>query len=124
MKQCPNCKCQIGSGVAMCPYCGTQVPVEDEYSNIQGKPRESADNERTHIQYQYVYTTPRTGAEYGAKPVVCSDIQQVPYYMTPCNSCIEHEKSQSTIINVLVILVVSLVAANIFALAALLLCLR
>ena len=29
MQQCPTCKCQVGSGIAVCPYCGTQLYVEE-----------------------------------------------------------------------------------------------
>lgn len=35
MKECPKCKCQVASGVALCPYCGTTLPVEDTVSNPQ-----------------------------------------------------------------------------------------
>lgn len=124
MKQCPNCKCQIGSGVAVCPYCGVRVPIEEEYPNIQRKPWESAEDERTHVQYQRMYEDARTGPGYTTEPVIYSAIRQVPYYAPPYNNCMEREKNQSTVINVLAILIVCLVAANIFELVALLLCLR
>ena len=29
MQQCSNCKCQVGSGISICPYCGAQLPVEE-----------------------------------------------------------------------------------------------
>lgn len=117
MKQCPNCKCQVGSGVAVCPYCGKQLAVEERFRPKMEHP-EYAAAER--VRYQRYYARPvQPEAAYPWKPPAG---QYVPYYTAAyCDRCPEQRKSQNTLISVLLILLVCLVAANIFELAALLL---
>lgn len=31
MKQCPNCKCQVGTGISVCPYCEAPLPPDEFY---------------------------------------------------------------------------------------------
>ena len=51
MQQCTNCKCQVGSGIAVCPYCGAWMPPEEPASVPFPQkpigPRDYSGNERT-----------------------------------------------------------------------------
>lgn len=121
MKQCPNCKCQVGSGVSVCPYCGAQLPVDEEFRPEKtGYPPTERSYpggcQRTqHTPYHTEYN-PAAPADTGP---------QVPYYVaSPCGNCPERGKNQNTLVSVLVILLICMLAANIFELVALLLVVR
>jgi hypothetical protein len=124
MQQCPKCKCQFGSNIAVCPYCGTHVPVEEPYSDMYAKPWKSEDDGRTHIQYHHMHSATQTVQRRAAEPAIYPEVQGIVYYTLPYGMYTERENNQSTVLNILIVLITCLAAVNIFEFVALLLCMR
>ena len=61
MQQCSNCKCQVGSGISVCPYCGAQLPLQKQISSEQDatyiRPADEVQNGRTY-RVTYITETP------------------------------------------------------------------
>lgn len=116
MVQCPKCKCQVGTGIAVCPYCGNQMPIEDQkktrtFSNTYYVPEEQ---HRRNLSYSYVPPYP-TDPIYVPGNNWSNRIDYRDGYFSSTKD------SRNTLIIVLSVLLVCMVVANICELIALLL---
>lgn len=120
MRQCTNCKCQVGSGIAVCPYCGTQLSLVDTTAAAEG----------TYIRY--TGQEPVNGgacapayasgdAARGQRLAVELPVQHgtAVYY-----SCSEREKNSGSMETILLVLLICMIVANVFEFIALMLLLR
>lgn len=118
MVQCPKCKCQVGTGIAVCPYCGNQMPVEtkkqtETFSNTYYTPHEPP--YRKSITYHTYTPVPPTD------PIYITEDRWKNRYSYQDKSYTDGRDGRSTLIVVLSVLLVCMVVANICELIALLL---
>lgn len=120
MVQCPKCKCQVGSGISVCPYCGTQLPVEKPFRSGPDATFQRVPDgyERT---YRTVYPPQNTVTDY---PYIRSGSPELParyetaiYYNYPE----QQEKRERSTETILIALLIGLFIANIFDFIALIL---
>ena len=114
MQQCTNCKCQVGSGISVCPYCGAQLPIEEP---------QTAGTEATYIRPSGTVTNGGTyrvtylpGTAPGAMPVGNAISTELPmryetsiYYSYP-----EREKRERPTETILLALLICMIVANVF----------
>jgi hypothetical protein len=110
MVQCPNCKCQVGTGVRNCPYCGTLLPVEQEKQTQKVYYNQEYFEQPTYqIPVNPTYQIPQV-------PQQTEFSNPIPpvYYDTGKRA------DRETMFTVLIALVIGLVIANFLELAAIL----
>lgn len=120
MQQCTNCKCQVGSGISICPYCGTQLPLE-EYAQpgrtvSYGTEREPAQRSGTYRITQFVKSPesgyPNTTYQMIEPPV---GVEPVMYYYA------DYRRRWTSTEMILLVLLVGMIVASLFEFMAVLL---
>lgn len=121
MRQCTNCKCQVGSGIAVCPYCGERLPLEESepssegtYIRYTGKASPAAPS------YEVTYVSGNLQNDTGQGQTVSTELPM--FYRTSfyCGHP-EQENSGVSVETILFVLLISMIVVNVFEFIAILL---
>ena len=112
MKQCTNCKCQVGSGVVICPYCNAYLPEPVQ--------REPGRRTTTPVVVQRYSTRETSDLNYYAPPLRYYDPVQTTGGRLAAAAAIP-AKPKTNMPQMLLLVAACLLAANLMEIAALLL---
>ena len=118
MKQCTNCKCQVGSGIAVCPYCGASLPLDEPADKTMIAVQQVYPADRLYtIEQHFNSMESQTSSEsLPARNMLYIPVQQLP----DCASCRGNAR-YSSVTSVLLTLLICMMVANVLQFAALLL---
>lgn len=108
MQQCLNCKCQVGSGISVCPYCGAGLPLETSWDRNATLIRPTASGSNGTFQMTYKMKTPFLNA--AGVPASW----ELPGYYGTCagyDTGVQEEQGNSTETLLLALLACTLVAS-------------